>query len=907
MAKKTLNIGSTANDGQGDTLREASGKINDNFTELFSAAFGGAASGYLTPEDINTLVELNVIVGDATLVDSATIQARIDAAGGGGTGDLNEADIDTILKLNNILVGNEKLVDSAEINVRIAAAAASGAGFSNLSGLNTILTDATLVDSDQIVTMVEDGVATGVANLVPTNDGRLSDNRDPNQHANEAHSKNFLDSDNLNTLSKLNDILDDATLVDSATIQARIDAGVRFPNKAAGEPIVIIALGNSDIISLQEATVFMANNSKRLSWVVDTQSWETVDMSSTATAEGWTDGDFFVGYTGGQHGNLPLSTGDYLSKLLSVDCYVIQAGRGGSPISLYAPYGSYEVEFSDEIDTALAAVPGSPTKADIFIFGHHAGASTYNVAEYSETFLRLYDFWTDTRGYIDLETTQVLLPDMYENRAPAQGDIDDWRASAQTMSQTNGNVKSVSSRGLGSTDNLHISGNDLTPYGARVAQAALEAHNPKTAIPAGAPRRILNTIPMTGRWVLDTDNDAAPASGHFGFKQDGTTLQIHKTDNGGVSASLEWVKSGDIFSFTDESATTATMLVAIITEFDNHWEFVTDNAGEASMDTLTSLDSCGLNGDTRIPSGKHDDFLVAPRGGRVIIGESDPLSIPDSPFVVTDYKQITYVPGLTAAQQLGASYTYTNDLGGGALSHERAFLDLSSFNLGTYTYERHSHNYSLEVGKGIKASSSIKGKFSMSIAYDEDAALQEVYSASTTSATGSEFYINSLKFGATMDEERSTAARTLIATTDKGALQPLKVDEYIAYNSLTTTQGTAGQAIYERVVNDHDAIAFRPVLVKFDAIGARNDGGTSAGEFYACTKQAIISWSGTIPVLSNVSTISEVSTAGVTADVVFSINASADSFRIDVNPHAGEIWEWSCIVYREVLPISHSG
>ena len=84
MAKKTLNIGTTANDGTGDTLRDAAGKINDNFTELFAAAFDsvGGGGGYLTPENINTLLELNAIVGDATLVDSATIQARIDASPG---------------------------------------------------------------------------------------------------------------------------------------------------------------------------------------------------------------------------------------------------------------------------------------------------------------------------------------------------------------------------------------------------------------------------------------------------------------------------------------------------------------------------------------------------------------------------------------------------------------------------------------------------------------------------------------------------------------------------------------------------------------------------------------------------------------------------------------------------------
>jgi hypothetical protein len=36
MAKQTINIGTTPNDGTGDALRNAFIKVNDNFTELYS-------------------------------------------------------------------------------------------------------------------------------------------------------------------------------------------------------------------------------------------------------------------------------------------------------------------------------------------------------------------------------------------------------------------------------------------------------------------------------------------------------------------------------------------------------------------------------------------------------------------------------------------------------------------------------------------------------------------------------------------------------------------------------------------------------------------------------------------------------------------------------------------------------
>jgi hypothetical protein len=36
MAQQNINIGSNANDGTGDDLRTAMGKINTNFTELYA-------------------------------------------------------------------------------------------------------------------------------------------------------------------------------------------------------------------------------------------------------------------------------------------------------------------------------------------------------------------------------------------------------------------------------------------------------------------------------------------------------------------------------------------------------------------------------------------------------------------------------------------------------------------------------------------------------------------------------------------------------------------------------------------------------------------------------------------------------------------------------------------------------
>ncbi len=41
MAKQALNLGTSANDNTGDTLRGGGDKINDNFTELYTAIGNG--------------------------------------------------------------------------------------------------------------------------------------------------------------------------------------------------------------------------------------------------------------------------------------------------------------------------------------------------------------------------------------------------------------------------------------------------------------------------------------------------------------------------------------------------------------------------------------------------------------------------------------------------------------------------------------------------------------------------------------------------------------------------------------------------------------------------------------------------------------------------------------------------
>tara|TARA_B100000965_G_scaffold404490_1_gene435360 strand:+ start:231 stop:1451 length:1221 start_codon:yes stop_codon:yes gene_type:complete len=105
MAKQPLNIGTTANDNTGDTLRSGGDKINDNFNEVYSAIGNGTTLGIslsnpavgqvlryngssFAPSNFNALtsaldVSGNSIVsasnGDITLVPNGTGDVRITA------------------------------------------------------------------------------------------------------------------------------------------------------------------------------------------------------------------------------------------------------------------------------------------------------------------------------------------------------------------------------------------------------------------------------------------------------------------------------------------------------------------------------------------------------------------------------------------------------------------------------------------------------------------------------------------------------------------------------------------------------------------------------------------------------------------------------------------------------------
>lgn len=94
MAKQTINIGTTANDGTGDPLRTAFDKSNDNFTELYNGA-GGIADDSVTYAKLGA--EFTTSAALSTDVDFSTAQVFTKTLSG-----------DTTLTFSNTAIGMVK-------------------------------------------------------------------------------------------------------------------------------------------------------------------------------------------------------------------------------------------------------------------------------------------------------------------------------------------------------------------------------------------------------------------------------------------------------------------------------------------------------------------------------------------------------------------------------------------------------------------------------------------------------------------------------------------------------------------------------------------------------------------------------------------------------------------------------
>jgi hypothetical protein len=117
MSQQTINIGSAANDGTGDPIRTAMGKINDNFTEIYDdyQTQSGLSSNVATLTSNNTsyvgAVTAANVVSNAQLVANLTNYAQLSS--GLFTGAVNA----TSHTVGTSFTANSTVVNAVAINV----------------------------------------------------------------------------------------------------------------------------------------------------------------------------------------------------------------------------------------------------------------------------------------------------------------------------------------------------------------------------------------------------------------------------------------------------------------------------------------------------------------------------------------------------------------------------------------------------------------------------------------------------------------------------------------------------------------------------------------------------------------------------------------------------------------------
>jgi hypothetical protein len=133
MAKQTINVGTTANDKKGDSLRAAFQKVNTNFTELYTAL--GLDSGGLNLGAFTfTGSTLSTSDSTAVLIDQSV---RISS----------ELTVDGDLHADNIMFDTAKLTVSNDgaiyVNGVLAATPSGSPTWSSITGKPTFATVAT--------------------------------------------------------------------------------------------------------------------------------------------------------------------------------------------------------------------------------------------------------------------------------------------------------------------------------------------------------------------------------------------------------------------------------------------------------------------------------------------------------------------------------------------------------------------------------------------------------------------------------------------------------------------------------------------------------------------------------------------------------------------------------------------
>ena len=190
MALQTLNIGTAANDGTGDNLRVGGDKINDKFSEIYTAFGNGSSLSSLAVTAMNgaTANEL-VTVGTTTTELDAEANLTFDGTTLAVTGNItvpNDGDIGSVGATDAIQISSAGIVTLKD-DVLIKDGGTIGVASSNAAitiastGIVTFVDDILIKDGGTIgaasattaITIASSGIVTFVDDIVIKDDGTI--------------------------------------------------------------------------------------------------------------------------------------------------------------------------------------------------------------------------------------------------------------------------------------------------------------------------------------------------------------------------------------------------------------------------------------------------------------------------------------------------------------------------------------------------------------------------------------------------------------------------------------------------------------------------------------------------------------------------------------------------------------
>lgn len=257
MAKQTIGLGSSANDGTGDDLRTGGDKINDNFDEIYTAL--GDGSALTLQATIRAIVEAALAAGsNVTITPSGSGATRVltfSAAGSGGVADGDKGDITVsgsgaTWTIDAAAVTLAKMANLAQDQFigRVTASTGVPETATITAAARTVLDDTTVA---AMVNTLGGATSTGSGGLVRATSPTLV-----SPALGTPSSGTLTNCTGLPTGGLVDDAVTNAKLANmaTATLKGRTTAGTGDPEDlTATQAKTLLAIGISDVSGLQTA------------------------------------------------------------------------------------------------------------------------------------------------------------------------------------------------------------------------------------------------------------------------------------------------------------------------------------------------------------------------------------------------------------------------------------------------------------------------------------------------------------------------------------------------------------------------------------------------------------------------------------------------------------------------------